>query len=101
MLDRLDQLQLRQLRSALPRMLEPVMKPNHPTPEVMMASFLQAVDKTNKDIASFQEAHLRLQADGVFPRARASQKNSKGLKHWRASEHPDWANPDRKRSQIS
>ncbi|KAK4106931.1 hypothetical protein N658DRAFT_415749 [Parathielavia hyrcaniae] len=109
MLDRLDQVHLQasllrksmQLRSALPRMLEPLMRAKHPTPEAMRAALLQAVDKTNKDIASFQEAHLRLQTDGVLPRARASQKNSKGLKHWRASDHPDWANPDRKRHRLS
>jgi hypothetical protein len=109
------EMQLRQLRSAVPRMLEPL-KTKHPSrsslprlgcgsqqtnenppAQAAFAAFKQAVEQTNKDIASFQEATLGLQTDGTLARARASQKNPKGLKHWRASDHPDWASPDQKR----
>ena len=69
--------------------------------QVAFAAYMQSVDSTNKEVASFQEAFLGLHTDGVFHRARAGQKNPKGLKQWRASEHPDWADPDRKRRRIA
>ncbi|KAK4150547.1 hypothetical protein C8A00DRAFT_17949 [Chaetomidium leptoderma] len=96
---RLDQ--LRRLRSALPRMLEPLMT-KHPTPQLAFAAYMQSIDSTNKEVASFQEAVHALNADGVFTKAHASKKASKGnkIKQWRASEHPDWASPDRKRRRI-
>ena len=112
------QMQLRQLRSALPRMLEPLMakhasrkwsRSGRPQPtdtttpaQAAFAAYMQSVEGTNKEIASFQEAVHGLQTDGLFAKASASQKaNPKGLKQWRASEHPDWANPDRKRRRDS
>ena len=112
------QMQLRQLRSALPRMLEPLMakhasrkwsRSGRPQPtdtttpaQAAFAAYMQSVDGTNKEIASFQEAVHGLQTDGLFAKASASQKaNPKGLKQWRASEHPDWASPDRKRRRDS
>ncbi|KAH6841152.1 hypothetical protein B0I37DRAFT_357962 [Chaetomium sp. MPI-CAGE-AT-0009] len=98
MLYRLDQ--LRQLRSALPRMLEPLMV-KQPSPQAAFAAYMQSVEGTHKDVSSFQEAILRLQTDGVLNRARTAQKNGKGLKQWRATEHPDWADADRKRRRVS
>lgn len=63
---------------------------------------MQSVESTNKEIASFQEAIQGLQTDGVFSKAGLSQKaNPKGLKQWRATEHPDWASPDRKHRRES
>ncbi len=63
---------------------------------------MQSVEGTNKEIASFQEAVHGLQTDGVFAKASASQKaNPKGLKHWLASEHPEWATPVHKRRRES
>jgi hypothetical protein len=63
---------------------------------------MQSVESTNKEIAAFQEAIQGLQTDGVFTKAGFSQKaNPKGLKQWRATEHPDWASPDRKRRRES
>ncbi|KAH6627599.1 hypothetical protein F5144DRAFT_576371 [Chaetomium tenue] len=102
MLYQLDQvhLQLRRLRSALPRMLEPLMV-KQPSPQAAYAAYMQSVESTHKEVSSFQEAILRLQTDGVLNRARTGQKNLKGLKQWRASEHPDWADSDRKRRRIS
>lgn len=62
---------------------------------------MQSVESTHKEVSSFQEAILRLQTDGVLNRARAAQKNGKGLRQWRATEHPDWADSERKRRRIS
>lgn len=112
-------MQLRRLRSALPRMLEPLMvkqpsrkssgRSNQATTakltttpaQAAYAAYMQSVESTHKEVSSFQEAILRLQTDGVLNRARTGQKNLKGLKQWRASEHPDWADSDRKRRRIS
>ncbi|KAL2132499.1 hypothetical protein VTI74DRAFT_3742 [Chaetomium olivicolor] len=103
MLSQLDQmhLQLRQLRSALPRMLEPLMI-KQSSPQATYAAFLQAVESTNKEITGFREAVVRPTSRDIFKTAVSSQSvNPKGIKQWRARDDPDWANPDRKRRRIS
>ncbi|AEO57381.1 hypothetical protein MYCTH_2303475 [Thermothelomyces thermophilus ATCC 42464] len=101
MLARLDEvhLQLRQLRSALPRMLEPLTV-KQPSPQAAFAAFMQSVNNTNKEVANFQEAYYSLITDGLFQRARPGQKSPRSLKQWRATEHPDWADPDKKRRRV-
>lgn len=69
--------------------------------QAAFAAYMQSVDSTKQEISSFQEAYLGLFTDGVFQRTRIGQKNSKGIKQWRASEHPNWADPDPKRRRIS
>jgi hypothetical protein len=65
-------------------------------------AFIQAVETTNKDIASFQATILALHAEGIFTKAFTSRKeNPLGLKQWRPTEHPDWADADRKRKRTS
>ncbi|KAK4235493.1 hypothetical protein C8A03DRAFT_46397 [Achaetomium macrosporum] len=103
MLSRLNQLhlQLRQLRSTLPRMLAPLMN-KQPSPQAAFAAYMQSVNSTTKEVAGFREAVRGLQSDGIFARASASQQaNPKGIKPWRAQNDPDWANPDPKRRRIS
>ncbi|KAL2123840.1 hypothetical protein VTJ04DRAFT_205 [Mycothermus thermophilus] len=103
MLDRLDQahLQLRALRMTLPRMLDSL-KTQHSSPQEAYEAFIQAVETTNKDIASFQATILALHAEGIFTKAFTSRKeNPLGLKQWRPTEHPDWADADRKRKRTS
>ncbi|KAL2271924.1 hypothetical protein VTJ83DRAFT_1295 [Remersonia thermophila] len=103
MLDSLNQahLQLRSLRSALPRMLESL-STQQSSPQAAYEAFVKAVEGTNKDIESFRSAFAALQTEGVFARAYASRKeNPTGLKQWRPTEHPDWADPDPKKRRMS
>ncbi|KAK3906493.1 hypothetical protein C8A05DRAFT_11750 [Staphylotrichum tortipilum] len=90
---------LRRLRSALPRMLEPLMA-QQPSPQAVFAAYMQSIEDTNKEIAAFQEAIQSLQTDGVLTKSGAGHKGGP-LRMWCASEHPDWANPDRKRRRVS
>ncbi|KAL2195483.1 hypothetical protein P885DRAFT_79424 [Corynascus similis CBS 632.67] len=64
MLARLDE--LRQLRSALPRMLEPLTV-KHSSPQATFAAFMQSVNNTNKEVANFKDAYSGL-AEGLFQR---------------------------------
>ncbi|KAL2258638.1 hypothetical protein VTK26DRAFT_7997 [Humicola hyalothermophila] len=101
-LHRLDELhlQLRRLRSALPRMLEPL-QAQHTSPQAAFTAYMQSIEGTSKEIAGFREAILAVQAEGVFQKARESQTvNAKGIKQWRARDDPDWANPETKRRRI-
>jgi hypothetical protein len=60
---------------------------------------MQSIEDTNKEIAAFQEAIQSAQADGSLTKGGPGHKG--GLRMWDASEHPDWANPDRKRRRVS
>jgi hypothetical protein len=63
---------------------------------------MQSVDRTNKEVSGFQSTLSALQTDGVFAKATLSRKeNPKGLKQWRAAEHPEWADSAAKRQRIS
>ena len=111
-------MQLRQLRSALPRMLEPLTVKHSSrkcsglagmdrgsqlttTPaQATFAAFMQSVNNTNKEVANFKDAYSGL-AEGLFQRVRTSQSRQKSFRQWRATEHPDWADPpDRKRRRA-
>lgn len=63
---------------------------------------MQSIEKTKKEIASFQEALIGVQQDGTFALVSKSQSaNPKGIKQWRARDDPDWANPAPKRQRVS
>ncbi|KAK4200532.1 hypothetical protein QBC40DRAFT_279838 [Triangularia verruculosa] len=90
-------LQLRRLRSALPRMLEPL-NTKQPSPEAMYAAFMQSVESTTKELGSFRDALTSQEIRAIMAKANASQKKDpKGIKPWRAMDDPFWADPDRKR----
>ncbi|KAK0716482.1 hypothetical protein B0T21DRAFT_374990 [Apiosordaria backusii] len=90
-------LQLRRLRSALPRMLEPL-NTKQPSPEAMYSAFMQSVDSTTKELGSFRDALASREIRTILAKANESQKRDpKGIKQWRAMDDPFWADPDRKR----
>jgi hypothetical protein len=67
--------------------------------EAAFAAYAQAVENCRKEIAGFVESLEK--ANGTFARANQSQAtNPKGIKSWRASEHPDWADMNRKRRRV-
>lgn len=70
--------------------------------QAAFAAYMQSIDGTKREIASFQQAVLTTQSDGVFARARESQTaNPRGLKQWRARDDPDWASREPKRPRVS
>ncbi|KAK4186633.1 hypothetical protein QBC35DRAFT_265480 [Podospora australis] len=94
-------LQLRQLRSAPIRMLEPLTT-KQPTPEAMYATFTQSVENTHKELASFRDSLNHAETRAVFLRVSDSQKRDcKNLKQWRARDDPNWADPEPKRVKTS
>ncbi|KAL2146016.1 hypothetical protein VTI28DRAFT_5354 [Corynascus sepedonium] len=80
-------------------MLEPLTV-KHSSPQATFAAFMQSVNNTNKEVANFKDAYSGL-AEGLFQRVRTSQSRQKSFRQWRATEHPDWADPpDRKRRRA-
>ncbi|KAK4447042.1 hypothetical protein QBC34DRAFT_142443 [Podospora aff. communis PSN243] len=87
-------LQLRHLRSALPRMMEP-MTSKQSSPEELYANFMKSLEGTTKEIEDFKKAYTSEKTKGAFQRGTESRKaNPQGIKPWRASDDPDWTTPD-------
>ncbi|KAK3944225.1 hypothetical protein QBC46DRAFT_350639 [Diplogelasinospora grovesii] len=91
-------LQLRRLRSALPRMFRPLTT-EHPTPKAMVASFMESVQDTNKELSDFKQAYTSEESKKIFQKASESRRaNPKGIKPWRARDDPDWIYPKRRKT---
>ncbi|KAK4167691.1 hypothetical protein QBC43DRAFT_311282 [Cladorrhinum sp. PSN259] len=97
-LNHLNQLhvQLRELRSALPRMLEPL-RAKQPSPEAMYATFLHSYTETQKELDSFRDAWSSQESRMAMVKAQECLKRSPKVKQWRATDDPTWAEPDPKR----
>ncbi|KAK3374893.1 hypothetical protein B0H63DRAFT_259586 [Podospora didyma] len=94
-------LQLRLLRSALPRMLEPLAS-KQPSPQVAYNAFRKSIDSTNLEIANFRAAITSEEIKKIFQRAADSrQANPKGIKPWRATEDPEWTANKRRKTNAS
>jgi len=110
-------MQLRELRSALPRMLEPL-KAKQPsrafTPEspdanlglarlttslaeAMYSTFVRSYDSTIKEVARFGEVLGGQETKQAFDLAGESRKRAPKVKQWRPTEDPNWAEPPSKR----
>ncbi|KAK0637225.1 hypothetical protein B0T17DRAFT_613843 [Bombardia bombarda] len=94
-------LQLRALRSALPRMFEPLAT-KQPSPQVMFAGFSQSVKNTKDEIDRFRQAMNTEETQAVIKRANDSRRlNPVGIKPWRARDDPEWTAPKRRKTQQS
>ncbi|KAK3989459.1 hypothetical protein QBC44DRAFT_290908 [Cladorrhinum sp. PSN332] len=100
-LNHLNQLhvQLRELRSALPRMLEPL-SAKQPSPEAMYSTFMRSYENTTKELNNFRDAYHSARGPGM-PLNKAQEifkKNPQApVKQWRATDDPTWAEPNPKR----
>ncbi|KAK0723032.1 hypothetical protein B0T26DRAFT_245907 [Lasiosphaeria miniovina] len=91
--------QLRRLRSVLPRMLEPLAS-KQPSPQASYDAFLESVDATDKEIASFKTAISSDETKKLIQKANKSrQANPKGLKPWRPRDDPQWTTTKRQKTK--
>jgi len=92
-------LQLRHLRSVLPRMFEPLnSKP--PSPQVFLTAFSQSIQKTGQEITGFKEAYTSDESKQAFQRAAESRrKNPSGIKPWRPRDDPDWTTVNKRQKK--
>ncbi|KAL1878825.1 hypothetical protein VTK73DRAFT_7478 [Phialemonium thermophilum] len=91
-LERLNELhlQVRNLRSALPRLLQPL-SVQHSSPEELFSSLKHAVLETKGDLDEFRDAFTNEESRKIFDQANESRKaNPKGIRPWRALDNPDW-----------
>lgn len=86
-------LQLRHLRTAIPRAIQPLCS-KQPSPDALFSSFAKSVAETNNELNDFKAAMTSEESKSVFEKANESrQANPKGIRPWRATEHPDWTTP--------
>ncbi|KAJ2968307.1 hypothetical protein NQ176_g9245 [Zarea fungicola] len=84
----------RMLRDTIPKMLDPLVQ-KHPTPEVMYAAFMKAVEEAQGNIKEFTELMRNDKSKEVFALAdKSKEENPFGIKPWRHKDHPNWFNMD-------
>ncbi|RKU44204.1 hypothetical protein DL546_002138 [Coniochaeta pulveracea] len=91
-------LQLRALRQTIPKLIEPLAKPQQSSsPEALFNSYRQAIGTANKNLADFRTEMTSETTQKILDDARASrQARPLGIRPWRATEHPDWTTPRKK-----
>lgn len=112
-------LQLRALRQTIPKLIEPLARPQQSTSrmfpavyivvtlhelpltyfeaDALFSSYREAIVTANKDLADFRTAMTSERTRKILEEARASrQARPLGIRPWRATEHPDWTTPRKK-----
>ncbi|KAJ9134498.1 hypothetical protein NKR23_g10085 [Pleurostoma richardsiae] len=86
--------QLRNLRSSIPRMMEPMIT-QHSSPTALLSATNMATTTVQKEIGDFKSLMLEDSTKKVLDHAEQSRKeNPKGIRQWRARDDPDWLNID-------
>ncbi|KAI1654600.1 hypothetical protein F4813DRAFT_370501 [Daldinia decipiens] len=79
----------RELRTTIQRMLEAI--PNNSTAEEVYECFVKSVVTASTQIKDFNTLYNSEESKRVFDQAKKSRDaNPKGIKPWRAKDHPDW-----------
>ncbi|KAH7321765.1 hypothetical protein BKA65DRAFT_464130 [Rhexocercosporidium sp. MPI-PUGE-AT-0058] len=87
-------IQLRGLRTTVPRMIAPLTT-KHPSPETLFREFSKSANTANQEVQQFRRVMTAEESREVMEQARKSRaENPKGIKPWRATEHPDWLKKD-------
>ncbi|KAI1758853.1 hypothetical protein GGR53DRAFT_515663 [Hypoxylon sp. FL1150] len=87
----------RELRTTLQHMLDTL--PNNVSADEMYARFLKAIGVADSQIKDFSALYNSEESKKVLDQAKKSRDaNPKGIKPWRARDHPDWLDLDQ---QIS
>ncbi|KAK0388382.1 hypothetical protein NLU13_4627 [Sarocladium strictum] len=97
-MDRLKLLHIkvRNLRDAIPKMLEPLAKP-HPTPDAMFVAFKAAIAESQAAVQDFNVLMNDVRSQQALRHAKESrEKDPGGIPPWRHSENPDWFHLDPK-----
>ncbi|KAI1206625.1 uncharacterized protein F4807DRAFT_463570 [Annulohypoxylon truncatum] len=80
----------RELRTTIQRMLEAI-PTGSTTPEEVHESFMKSVHAASAQIKDFDELYNSEETKKVMDQAKKSRDaNPKGIKPWRAKDHPDW-----------
>ncbi|CAG8955228.1 hypothetical protein HYFRA_00007244 [Hymenoscyphus fraxineus] len=90
-LERLKELhiQLRSLRTCIPRLLEPLTT-KQPSPESLFREFTESTRVGTKEVQEFKHLMGDEETKKVFAQARKSRaENPDNIKPWRAMDHPD------------
>ncbi|KAI1338212.1 hypothetical protein F5Y15DRAFT_135424 [Xylariaceae sp. FL0016] len=85
-------LKCRQLRTMIPRTLDILsLGQQANTTSGSLDGFLQAVKAGHKELEDFGTTYNDAESKKVFEQAKKSREaNPKGIKPWRAKDHPDW-----------
>ncbi|KAL2068117.1 hypothetical protein VTL71DRAFT_16215 [Oculimacula yallundae] len=87
-------IQLRGLRTTIPRLISPLTT-KQPSPDALFREFSKSVNTANQEVQEFRRLMNAEDSIKVMEQARKSRaENSKGIKLWKATEHPDWLNKD-------
>ncbi|KAI2636236.1 hypothetical protein GGS26DRAFT_548163 [Hypomontagnella submonticulosa] len=79
----------REMRSAIQRMLESL--PNNVTAEELHEAFLKSITTTSAQLKEFNTLYNSEESKMALEHAKKSRDaNPKGIKPWRAKDHPDW-----------
>ncbi|KAI1642490.1 hypothetical protein F4815DRAFT_476586 [Daldinia loculata] len=79
----------RELRTTIQRMLEAI--PNNSTAEEVYECFVKSVVAASTQIKDFNALYNSEESKRVLDQAKKSRDaNPKGIKPWRAKDHPDW-----------
>ncbi|KAI1465120.1 uncharacterized protein F4812DRAFT_461962 [Daldinia caldariorum] len=79
----------RELRTTIQRMLEAI--PNNSTAEEVYECFVKSVAAASAQIKDFSTLYNSEESRMVLDHAKKSRDaNPKGIKPWRAKDHPDW-----------
>ncbi|KAI1503368.1 hypothetical protein F5X99DRAFT_375914 [Biscogniauxia marginata] len=79
----------RQLRTTIPRMTEPL--PDNQPREVIFKIFNSTVHSAQMEIKDFTTLYRSDESKKVLDQAKKSRDaNPKGIKPWRARDHPEW-----------
>ncbi|KAI1134846.1 hypothetical protein F5Y05DRAFT_396605 [Hypoxylon sp. FL0543] len=83
----------RELRTTIQRMLESI--PNNASSEEVYEAFVKSVAAANAQIKDFGTLYNSEESKKVLQQAKKSRDaNPKGIKPWRAKDHPDWLDLD-------
>ncbi|OTA62071.1 hypothetical protein K449DRAFT_382770 [Hypoxylon sp. EC38] len=83
----------RELRTTIQRMLESI--PNNATPKEVYEGFTKSVIAAHTQIKDFGTLYTSDESRKVLEQAKKSRDaNPKGIRPWRAKDHPDWLDLD-------
>ncbi|KAF9877920.1 hypothetical protein CkaCkLH20_04496 [Colletotrichum karsti] len=85
-------IQLRGLRTTIPRMMEPL-SAQQPSPQAKFSAFMGSVAAAKKEVQDFQELRKSEDMTKIMDHAtKRRQEEPNGIKAWRTTDHPDWMN---------
>ncbi|EGY14500.1 hypothetical protein VD0002_g6941 [Verticillium dahliae] len=86
-------IKLRELRTTIPRMLEPL-KEKQQSPEALFTSFSNAVTAGHREVQDFTEMRKDAKTTRILDHAAQRRKEEpNGIKPWNGKQDPDWMTP--------